>query len=152
MGRFSRLKMYTKNSVLKIGRSCYLRDFCSIVVSDGHLTIGDNFFMNNHSSLNCMGSIEIGDNCLFGEAVKLYDHNYDYRKQNGLPYNQKGHRRGKIKIGNNCWLGSNCVILMDVTIGDNVIIGANTVVYKDVPSNTVLVNKQDWHMKVNELA
>lgn len=150
MGRLSRISIFTKNSALTIGENCYFRKFCSVVVSDGKMKIGDNFFMNNHSSLNCMGEIEIGDNCLFGEAVKLYDHNYDYRKEDGLPFNQKGHRRGKIKVGNNCWLGSNCVVLMNVTIGDNVIVGANTVVYKDIPSGTILVNKQEWKFSENK--
>ena len=149
MGRLSGINIFTKKLTLLIGKNCYFRKFCSVVVSDGRLKIGDNFFMNNHSSLNCMGEIEIGDNCLFGEGVKLYDHNYDYRKDNGLPFNKKGHRRGKISIGNNCWLGSNCVVLMGVTIGDNVIVGANTVVHKDIPSGTILVNKQDWQFREN---
>ena len=147
MGRLSGITIFTKKSTLLIGKNCYFRKFCSVVVSDGRLKIGDNFFMNNHSSLNCMGEIEIGDNCLFGESVKLYDHNYDYRKNDGLPFNKKGHRRGKISIGHNCWLGSNCVVLMGVTIGDNVIVGANTVVHKDIPSGTILVNKQDWQFR-----
>lgn len=149
IGRNSSITLFTQKSVLLIGKNCYFRKFCSVVVSDGRLKIGDNFFMNNHSSLNCMGEIEIGDNCLFGESVKLYDHNYDYRKNDGLPFNKKGHRRGKISIGHNCWLGSNCVVLMGVTIGDNVIVGANTVVHKDIPSGTILVNKQDWQFREN---
>lgn len=144
LGRLSRINIYTNKSALHIGKDCYLRKFCSVVVSDGKMKIGDNFFMNNNSSLNCMGEIEIGDNCLFGEGVKLYDHNYDYRKNDGLPFNKKGYRRGKIIIGDNCWLGSNVIVLMGVTIGNNVIVGANTVVHKDIPSGTILINKQDW--------
>ena len=143
VGSHSVITLYTKKSEMIIGSNCYFRRNCSVIVSDGKLTIGDNFFMNNFSSLNCMGQIDIGNDCLFGEGVKLYDHNYDYRKADGKPFNKKGHRKGFIKIGNNCWLGSNCVVLMNVTIGDNVIIGANTVVYKDVPAGTILVNKQD---------
>jgi len=142
-GAYSDIILFTSKSFLNFGSNCYIRKNCSVVVSDGKLTIGDNFFMNNFSSLNCMGQIDIGNDCLFGEGVKLYDHNYDYRKADGKPFNRKGHRKGFIKIGNNCWLGSNCVVLMNVTIGDNVIIGANTVVYKDVPAGTILVNKQD---------
>ena len=39
------------------------------------------------------------------------------------------------------------MILKGVTIGDNCVIGAGCIVYKDVPSNTVVVNKQDMLMK-----
>lgn len=150
IGHLSGIRLYSKKSVLQVGKKCYVRKFCSIIVSDGKMRIGDNFFMNNYSSLNCMGDIEIGNNCLFGEGVKLYDHNYDYRKVDGLPVNQKGHRRGKIRVGNNCWIGSNSIVLMNVTIGDNVIIGANTVVHKDVPAGTILVCKQDLQSKMTD--
>lgn len=44
---------------------------------------------------------------------------------------------GKIKIGNNVWLGQNVSILKGVTIGDNVIIGFGSVVTKSIPSNSV---------------
>ncbi|MDR1738419.1 MAG: acyltransferase [Candidatus Symbiothrix sp.] len=42
-----------------------------------------------------------------------------------------------INIGNNVYIGTNCIILPGVTIGDNVIIGAGSIVTKDIPSNTV---------------
>lgn len=46
---------------------------------------------------------------------------------------------GKIKIGNNVWLGENVTILKGVTIGDNVIIGLGSIVTRDIPSNSVAV-------------
>lgn len=46
---------------------------------------------------------------------------------------------GKVKIGNNVWLGENVTILKGVTIGDNVIIGLGSVVTRDIPSNSVAV-------------
>ncbi len=46
---------------------------------------------------------------------------------------------GKIVVGNNVSIGTNSMILPNVTIGDNVIIGAGSVVTKDVPPNSVVV-------------
>ena len=46
-------------------------------------------------------------------------------------------------IGNNCWMGTNVVILKGVTIGDNVIVGANTTVYESIGSNKIIINNQD---------
>ena len=40
---------------------------------------------------------------------------------------------GSISIGNNCWIGANCVITKGVTIEDGAIIGAGSVVTKDIP-------------------
>ncbi len=45
---------------------------------------------------------------------------------------------GRIKVGNNCFIGYNSTILPGVTIGDNCIIGACSLVTKDVPSGTVV--------------
>ena len=147
-GRFAvsagtRIKVFNSKARIRIGRKAYIRRLCSIVVGEGKLTIGDRFFMNNYSSINCLGDIEIGNDCLIGEGVRLYDHNYDYRSQEPVPLNKKGHVKGKIKIGNNCWLGSNTIVLMNVTIGDNVIIGANSLIFKDIPDNTIIVSKQN---------
>ena len=41
-------------------------------------------------------------------------------------------------IGNNVTVGSNVVIIGDITIGDNVIIGAGSVVVKSIPDNTIV--------------
>ncbi|MBI3139768.1 MAG: acyltransferase [Sphingobacteriales bacterium] len=136
-------RVYNKKASIRFGKNNYIRKSCSVVVGDGVLKIGDNFFMNNFSSVNCFGVIEIGNDCLIGEGVRLYDHNYDYRSAENLPLNKKGHRKGFISIGNNCWLGTNTVVLMDVKIGNNVIIGANNLVYKDVPDNSIILAKQD---------
>lgn len=44
---------------------------------------------------------------------------------------------GKVKIGDNVFIGAESVVMPGVTIGDNVIIGANSTVTKDIPANTV---------------
>lgn len=46
---------------------------------------------------------------------------------------------GKVKIGNNVWLGRDVIICKGVTIGDNCIIGTKSVVTKSIPSNSIAV-------------
>ncbi len=44
---------------------------------------------------------------------------------------------GSIKnviIGNNVWIGANCIIMPGVSIGDGSVITAGSVVIKDIPS------------------
>lgn len=43
--------------------------------------------------------------------------------------------------------GANVIILKDVTIGDNVILGAGCVIHKDVPANSVIINRQEQLIK-----
>ena len=44
----------------------------------------------------------------------------------------------RIDIGNNVLIGSNSMIMYDVTVGDNVIIAAGSCVTKDVPANSIV--------------
>lgn len=44
---------------------------------------------------------------------------------------------GRIKVGNNCFIGARSTILPGVTIGDNSIVGACSLVNKSIPSGEV---------------
>jgi acetyltransferase-like isoleucine patch superfamily enzyme len=45
---------------------------------------------------------------------------------------------GKIVIGNNVFVGINCIILSNTTIGDNCIVGAGSVLRGHFPENSVI--------------
>ncbi|HEY2345033.1 MAG TPA: acyltransferase [Xanthomonadaceae bacterium] len=122
---------------LVVGPGLHCRSWCSIVVDGGRLSIGDNLFMNNRCSLNCQSQIEIGDDCLLGEGVAIYDHDHDFSKPE--KFRLSGFRSAPVKIGNNVWLGSNVIVLKGSTIGDNVVVAANSVIKGDVPADTLVV-------------
>lgn len=66
-----------------------------------------------------------------------------------IPYTTKFRKRfnleisqtGKLYIGENVWIGANCLILKGVNIGDNAVIAGGSVVVSDVPDNVVYFNK-----------
>ena len=64
-------------------------------------------------------------------------HGYDWSVLKGK-YGEICGSAGKVKIGNNVFIGMQATILKGVTIGNNVIIGANSLVNKNVPDNTVV--------------
>jgi len=140
------------NTSLILENNIVFRDNLHIVLGNsGKLLIQNNCFFNNRCSVNCFGNIEIGNNNQFGENVLFYDHNHKYKDQNTL-ISKQGYALGFIKIGNNCWVGSNVVILMNVEIGDNVVIGAGAVIYKSIPSNTIVINQQQLLLRpINQL-
>lgn len=111
----------------------------------GEVKIGDNVFFNNYCSLNANERITIGDGTLFGENVKVYDHNHCYKNPNE-PIKNQGFTAAPVTIGKHCWIASNVVILKGVTIDDNCVIGAGCIVYKDVPKGSVVLNKQELMM------
>lgn len=117
----------------------YVRKGFSVVIEEnGEINIGKNVFFNNYCSLNALEKIEIGDDCIFGENVHIYDHNHIYEDEK-TPINSQGFKKNAIIIGQNCWVGSNVIILQGVKIGRHSVIGANCVIYKDLPDNSIIV-------------
>ena len=108
----------------------------------GRIKIGKKCFFNIGCSLNCKDEITIGDYCLFGENVKMYDHNHVYHDI-AKPIAGQGFTTAPIKIGNNCWIGSNVTILKGVEIGENTIIGANCLIYKSIPASSIVTLSQE---------
>lgn len=80
--------------------------------------------------------IEIGDDVVLTIGVTILTHGYDWSVFKGLKGDVLG-SSGKVKIGNNVFIGVESTILKGVTIGDNVIIGAGSVVTHDIPGNCV---------------
>ena len=135
------INLETNTCSLYLGDRFYTRAFCSIRVGDnGRLTIHPNVFWNNGCSVNCMYEVEIGENVMFGESVKIYDHNHEITKGPTISISREKLNYGRVIIGKNTWLGANVIILKGVTIGENVVIGANCLIYKDIPANSIVKN------------
>ena len=127
-----------KSAKVFISESVVFREYCNILVSnEANLIISNGVFFNNYCSINCLNKIVIGDNSIFGEGVKIYDHNHKY-EINPIKIEKGDFTSASISIGKNCWIGSNVTILKGVTIGDNVIIGANCLIYKSISDNSIV--------------
>lgn len=144
MEDYCSIAVYGPVKLFKIAKNVSTRKYVSLLINPGgSLIINDNVFLNNYCSISCLGYIEIGENSIFGEGVKLYDHNHKYNFQdNKLNVERADFTVGKITIGKNCWIGSNVTILNNVEIGDNVIIGANCLIYKSVAANSIVKHSE----------
>lgn len=79
--------------------------------------------------------IEIGDHVAVAAGTQFITHDgatwcFDNELDGGV--------FGKIKIGNNVFIGINCIILLNTTIGDNCIVGAGSVVRGHFPENSII--------------
>ena len=124
----------------------FRKGFSLLLDGEGKVILGDNVFFNNYCTVCAQKEIFIGDGTIFGENVKIYDHNHIYSNPDKLIKHQ-GYTSAPIHIGKHCWIGSNVTILKGVNIGDNSVIGAGAVVFKDIPNNSVVINKQDYEIK-----
>lgn len=138
--RMISLKLQYGNHI-KLQKFHFRDNFHVYIEDEGILEIGKDCFFNNGCSITARKRIIIGNNCIFGENVKVYDHNHCYNNSNELICTQ-GFKEADIEIGHDCWIGSNVVILKGVHIGAHCVIGAGVVVYQDIPSNTLVIAKQ----------
>ena len=76
--------------------------------------------------------IEFGDNVTMAPRVHVLCHDASTKVHLGYT------KIGKVKIGNNVFVGAESVIMPNVTLGDNVIVGANSTVTKSFPDNVVI--------------
>ncbi|MCD8089328.1 MAG: acyltransferase [Clostridiales bacterium] len=103
------------------------------------ISIGKNCFFNNDCSVNALESVIIGDGNIFGENVKIYDHNHVYKDHN-VSLKKQGFITKPVVMGNNCWVGSNVTVLQGVHIGNNCVIGAGCLIYKDIEEGSIVTN------------
>ena len=120
-----------------------------LIEKGGELSIDTGCFFNNDCSITCMNKIKIGKNTIFGEGVKIYDHNYHINT--GGVIKLSGHTLGEVTIGENCWIGANTVILKGARIGDNCIIGAGCIISTVIDDNTLIRTNPDMvQFKLNK--
>jgi len=55
----------------------------------------------------------------------------------------EGFTSAPIVIGDNCWIGTGCIILKGVTIGSGSIVAAGTTVTKSVPPHSLVRDRID---------
>ena len=141
--RFIRIKikiLYWKlkyGKRIKIGKKFRFRKGMIINISnDAYLEIGDNNFFNNYCSINCRSNIKIGNNNMFGENVKFYDHNHVFNDKNvDMMHTFK---KGNIIIGNDNWIASNVTMLAKSEVGNRNVVSANTVLNEIYENETLI--------------
>lgn len=110
--------------------------FTSRVVVPTRIKFGEgverSFMFSGGCYIQGGNGIEIGDGTIFAPGVKIISANHDPQDLSQWKPDRP------IKIGKNCWIGANAVILPGVELGDNVIVGAGAVVTKSFPGNVIV--------------
>lgn len=113
---------------------------CIIVTRyGGKIEIEENCGISG-STIYSWDSIKIGNYTRIGANCKIIDNDFHSVE---LEYRHKGlnkeHTRWKpIVIGNDCFIGTNSIILKGTTLGNNVIVGAGSVVHGTLSDNCII--------------
>lgn len=117
----------------KCGKNCLIEFGAVFIYSD--IAIGDNVLIGRYSIIH---HCDIGSNVLIGERCTFLSgtkqHNYD---RIDIPMNEQGGSKKRIVIGDDCWVGSQSVVMDDLAIG--CIVGAGSIVTKALSEYSIAV-------------
>lgn len=133
--------IYYKLTLKRLGKFTRFKYGSAVLYRNAE--IGDNVLVGYHSLI---GECKIGDDVLIGSYVNILSGTNQHRYDNPLLKirEQKGYRV-KIIIGNNIWIGNNCVIANN--IADNCVIGVNSLVIKPINKSGVYIGAPARYMK-----
>lgn len=88
--------------------------------------IGDGFYIGHTGRVIIHPDAILGKNINVGTGVTI-------------GYENRGKRKGAPRIEGNCWIGTNSVVVGNVTIGEDVMIAPLTFVNFDVPPHSIVI-------------
>jgi acetyltransferase-like isoleucine patch superfamily enzyme len=94
--------------------------------------LGERVFINTGATVVANHSIVVGDDCLIGDLVAIFDTDFHLLEPS------RPIRTAPVRLGANVWVGRSATILPGVTIGDHAVIAAGSIVTGDVPPKTLV--------------
>lgn len=120
-------------TIQDVRHSIYLK----VCINNG-LRLGKNVVVRNNVSFGSEPFlVEIGDETRIASGVTFITHSGTTNNIRKLEGYEEVRNFGRIKVGKNCAIGSNSIILQDIKIGDNCVLGANSVLSESMPEHTV---------------
>jgi len=134
VGQYSYLDGQT--SFLRLGNDVHLARFCTLRAGERGITIHDGAGINTRAYIDGNGEVEIGRNALLSPGVQVISGNHVFDRTD-IPIRDQGTAYGKVTIGEDCWLGTNAILLPGVTVGRGSVVGAGAVVTRDFPDFSI---------------
>lgn len=100
------------------------------------LIIQDGCTIGHFSHITCVDELEIGRHVLIADRVHISDNSHIFSDPSTPIIHQGVFSKGKVSIGEGTWIGEGASVL-SCRIGKNCVIGANAVVVNDVPDYCV---------------
>ncbi|BFM42307.1 hypothetical protein CFS9_09480 [Flavobacterium sp. CFS9] len=141
------VKLYYNKENLNISNDVVIGAFTVIyAINSGHsskkglLKIGKNTSIGEFNNIRAAGGeITIGNNCLISQFVTIVASNHNIKKGENINGQGWDETRTDVFIGDDVWIGANCVILPGVKIANGSVIAAGSVVTKDVQDNSIMI-------------
>jgi acetyltransferase-like isoleucine patch superfamily enzyme len=109
----------------------------SLQSAGGKIIIGTNTTIGDFCSLYGQGSLKIGNDVMIASCVQIVPNQHTFSEL-ALPISRQPCQALGIQIHDECWIGTNTVILDGVEIGRGAIVGAGSVVTRNVPPYAIV--------------
>jgi acetyltransferase-like isoleucine patch superfamily enzyme len=135
-----------KSSFLSNLVGLYSRTIIVTRMPGAYIRIGNNVGISG-ATIYARKGITIGDNTAIGGNVKILDNDFhpiEVEARNKLLLDSNGGDSDlvparEVKIGKNCFIGCNAIILKGTVLGDGCVVGAGAVVAGKFAPNSVVV-------------
>jgi maltose O-acetyltransferase len=120
----------------KIGRRPNF--YPGVWISPGwNLEVGDDVDFALDVIVVTSGGVRIGSRVLIGYRTQINSRNHRIPPRPGRIFDSK-HESRPVVIGDDVWIGGNCLILPGVTIGEGAVIAGGAVVTRDVEAYSIV--------------
>lgn len=133
MSDFKGLKTLAEKILGKCGENPFINPpfYCDYGTN---IEAGKNLYINYNCTILDTCKVILGDNCFIAPNVSIYTAGHPVYPDTRNSLYEYGI---EVVIGDNVWIGGNCVICPGVHIGSNTCVGAGSVVTKDIPDWSV---------------
>lgn len=131
-----------------IGRDSQIAGTLVMEAAGSRIIVGNNVFIGGHTLIDCLDTIQIGDDVLISYQVIIMDSdNHSLRASERLGDLQRWRKqkydwshvsRAPVRIHDKVWIGARAIITKGVTIGEGAVVATGAVVTKDVPPYSVV--------------
>ncbi len=144
---------------IKVGKNVSIGPLVQIIVFRktnhssvlGELSLGDNAVLSTGVNIRAAGgAISIGKGSGVGQFTVLVGTNHMIKPGEMRIHTPWDESRTGVIIGDNVWIGAQCVLLPGSRIGDNSVIAAGSVVRGEVPANEIWGGAPAKRLKVIE--
>lgn len=135
-----------KSSLMSNLMGLYSRTIIVTRAPEAEIAIGNNVGISG-TTIYARKKITIGDNTCIGGNCKILDNDFhpiDWEERNKLMSDVHGGDSPlipakEIKIGKNCFIGCNSIILKGTVLGEGCVVGAGAVVTGKFEANSIIV-------------